>query len=63
MKKKQKKKFFLFFFFCFVLISCIKNLENCKVTPDLERISESALKNRENITETELRSAQIRCNY
>jgi hypothetical protein len=63
MKKKQKKALFLLICSCFVLLSCVKNLENCKVSPDLERISESALKNKENITETELRSAQIRCNY
>ena len=43
----------------FVLVSCSKTVEDCKIKPDLEKISESALKNKENLSETELKHAQM----
>jgi len=49
----------LFFF----LISCSGVRQNCKISPDLERIGESALENRENLSETELRSGKVACNF
>ena len=49
----------LFFF----TISCSGVRENCKIKPDLERIGESAMENVENLSETELRAAKIKCNY
>ena len=47
----------------FVLVSCAKNVQNCKVEPNLEKISESALENKENLSETELRHAQMSCDF
>jgi hypothetical protein len=47
----------------FVLISCSKNVKDCKIEPDLEKISESALKNKENLSETELKHAQMSCKF
>ena len=63
MKKNTKK--FAFFLVCsiFVLISCSKTVENCKIRPDYEKIGESAIENKENLSETELKSAQINCKF
>ena len=47
----------------FLLISCSKTVENCKIKPDLERIGESAKENLDNLSETEWRSANLTCNY
>jgi hypothetical protein len=47
----------------FVLVSCSKTVEDCKIKPDLEKISESALKNKENLSETELKHAQMSCKF
>ena len=53
----------------FVLISfflatgCSKTVKNCEIKPDLERIGESAIENRENLSESEWRSAKMRCNF
>ena len=59
------KKKYAFFAVCslFVLVSCSKTVENCKIKPDLERIGESALENVENLTETEWRSANMSCDF
>jgi len=50
-------------FVLFFLVSCSGTVKNCKVAPDLERIGKSALENRENLTETELRSGKVACNF
>jgi len=55
-------KYFVLLLF-FFLISCSGVRENCKISPDLERIGESALENRENLSETELRSMKAACNF
>ena len=47
----------------FLLISCSETVKNCKIAPDLERIGESALENRENLSETELRAVKAGCNF
>jgi hypothetical protein len=47
----------------FVLVSCSKTVEDCKIKPNLEKISESALKNKENLSETELKHAQMSCKF
>jgi len=47
----------------FVLVSCSKTVEDCKIKSDLEKISESALKNKENLSETELKHAQMSCKF
>jgi hypothetical protein len=49
----------LFFF----LISCSGVRQNCKISPDLERIGESALENKQNLSETELRAMKAACNF
>ena len=54
--------FFVLFSF-FLASGCSKTVENCKFKPDLERIGESALENKENLSETEWRSANMTCNY
>jgi|TARA_B110000908_G_C10263285_1_gene461083 hypothetical protein len=47
----------------FVLVSCTRSVKDCKIKADLEKIGESALKNKENLSETELRQAQMSCNF
>ena len=54
--------FFVLLLF-FLASGCSKTVENCKIKPDLERIGESALENKENLTETELRAAKMSCNF
>jgi len=55
-------KYFVLLLFFFV-ISCSGIRKNCEIKPDLERIGESAIENKENLTETELRAVKARCNY
>ena len=53
-------------FLTFVLIlfsSCSKKPVNCKILPDLEKIGESAVENLENLSETNLKSGKMRCNF
>jgi hypothetical protein len=65
-KKTLINQHFLIFFVLlsfFLASGCSKTVENCKIKPDLERIGESALENKENLTETELRAAKMSCNF
>ena len=65
-KKTLINQHFLIFFVLlsfFLTSGCSKTVENCKIKPDLERIGESALENKENLTETELRAAKMSCNF
>ena len=59
------KKNYAFFVVCslFVLVSCSKTVENCKISPDYEKIGESVLENKENISESEWRAANMSCNF
>jgi hypothetical protein len=50
-----------FLFFLFTLCSCTKI--SCKIRPDLEKIGDSAAENIENLTETNLKHANMRCKY
>jgi hypothetical protein len=50
-------------FVLFFLVSCSAGVENCKIAPDLEKIGKSALENKENLAETELRSGKIACDF
>ena len=50
-----------FLLFLFTFCSCTKI--SCKIRPDLEKIGDSALKNKENLTETNLKHANVRCKY
>jgi hypothetical protein len=63
MKKKTLKINTLLIFLFLFCSSCVKNIKDCKFAPDLEQIGESVLKNKENLSKTELRSAQVRCKY
>jgi hypothetical protein len=63
MKKKTLKINTLLIFLFLFCSSCVKNIKDCKISPDLEQIGESVLKNKENLSKTELRSAQMRCKY
>jgi len=45
------------------LVSCSGIRQNCEIAPDLEQIGKSALENKENLGETELRAAKARCNF
>jgi len=55
-------KFFVLVLFFFV-VSCSGIRQNCKISPDLERIGESALENKENLSETELRAMKAACDF
>jgi len=65
----QKTLIFQRFLIFFVLLSfflasgCSKTVKNCKIAPDLERIGESALENKNNLTETELRAMKMSCGF
>ncbi len=59
------KKKYTFFAICslFVLVSCSKTVENCKISPDYDKIGESVLENRENVSESEWKSAEMSCSF
>jgi outer membrane murein-binding lipoprotein Lpp len=65
----QKTLIFQRFLIFFVLLSfflvsgCSKTVKNCEIKPDLERIGESALENKDNLTETELRAMKMSCGF
>ena len=50
-----------FLLFLFAICSCA--VKSCKIRPDLEKIGDSALKNKENLTETNLQHANVSCKY
>ena len=62
-KKLVKKPllYVTFSLFLFTLCSCTEI--SCKIRPDLEKIGDSALENKENLAETNLKHANIRCKY
>ena len=59
------KKKYAFFAICslFVLVSCSKTVENCKIAPDYKKIGESVVENRENMSESEWRAANMSCEF
>jgi hypothetical protein len=65
----KKTLIFQRFLTFFVLLSfflasgCSKTVKNCEIKPDLERIGESALENKDNLTETELRAMKMSCGF
>ena len=63
MLKNTKKSHILVFCSLFVLFFCASCVKNCEIAPDLEQIGESVLKNKENLSKTELKFAQMRCKY
>ena len=67
MAKKQnnlvKKPLFLVTFSLFLFLFCSGCQFSCKIRPDLEKIGDSALENKENLTETNLKHAYMRCKF
>ena len=61
---KLVKKGLIYLTFLFILFTlCSGCVKSCKIRPDLEKIGDSALKNKENLTETNLQHAYMRCKY
>ena len=61
---KLVKKRLIYLTFLFILFTfCSGCVKSCKIRPDLEKIGDSALKNKENLTETNLQHAYMRCKY
>tara|TARA_X000001316_G_scaffold8872_1_gene2409 strand:- start:140 stop:319 length:180 start_codon:yes stop_codon:yes gene_type:complete len=59
----MKKKAIFLLFVLVLFTSCSKKVEDCKFSPDLERIGESAVENIENLAETNLKSGKMICNF
>ena len=62
-KKLVKKPLLYVTFLLFLFTFCSGCVKSCKIRPDLEKIGDSALKNKENLTETNLQHAYMRCKY
>ena len=58
-----KKPLFYVIFSLFLFTFCSGCVNHCKITPDLEKIGDSAVKNKENLMETNLKHANMRCNF
>jgi len=67
MGKKQiilvKKGLIYLTFSLFLFAFCSGCVKSCKIKPDLEKIGDSALKNKENLMETNLKSGKMTCNF
>jgi len=62
-KKLVKKGLIYLTFLLFLFTFCSSCVKSCKIRPDLEKIGDSALKNKENLTETNLKSGKVACNF
>ena len=61
---KLVKKGLIYLTFLFILFTICSCAEiSCKIRPDLEKIGDSALKNKENLMETNLKSGKVACNF
>ena len=58
-----KKPLFYVIFSLILFLFCSGCVNSCKITPDLEKIGDSALENIENLTETNLKSGKMACNF
>ena len=59
------KKNYAFFVVCslFVLVSCSKTVENCKIAPDYEKIGESAMDSMDDMKRINLQQLKAACNF
>ena len=62
-KKLVKKPLLYVTFLLFLFTICSGCVKTCKFSPDYEKIGDSALKNKENLTETNLRSGKMACKF
>ena len=64
MAKKLVKKWLIYLtFLSFLFAICSCTVKSCKITPDLEKIGDSALENKENLMETNLKSGKMDCKF
>ena len=61
--KLVKKGLIYLIFLLFLFAICSGCVKSCKMTPNLEKIGDSVLKNKENLTETNLKSGKVDCNF
>ena len=58
-----KKPLFYVIFSLFLFTICSSCVKSCKISPDYEKIGDSAVKNKENLMETNLKSGKMSCNF
>jgi|TARA_A100001201_G_scaffold138349_1_gene129184 hypothetical protein len=58
-----KKPLFYVIFSLILFLFCSGCVNSCKIRPDYEKIGDSALKNKENLMETNLKSGKVACNF
>ena len=58
-----KKPLIIVTFSLFLFLFCSNCSKECKIRPNLEKIGESAVKNKNNLSETELKAAQMSCKF
>ena len=58
-----KKPLFYVIFSLILFTLCSGCVKSCKIRPDYEKIGDSALENKENLMETNLKHAYLRCNF
>ena len=58
-----KKPLFYLVFLLFLFSFCSGCVKSCKISPDYEKIGDSAVKNNENLMETNLKSGKMSCNF
>ena len=58
-----KKPLFYVIFSLILFLFCSGCVNSCKIRPDYEKIGDSALENKENLMETNLKSGIMTCNY
>ena len=58
---KKGMIYLTFLLFLFTFCSCTQI--SCKIKPDYEKIGDSALENKENLMETNLKSGKMACKF
>ena len=62
-KKLVKKPLLYVTFSLFLFTICSGCVKSCKISPDYEKICDSAVKKKENLMETNLKSGKMSCNF